>query len=207
MAHSLSEFGCITNPPRDFGEIQALYSSEMTGVYSGGLVYEYTEESDNAGYGLVNVAGSTATPIQPGFNNLKNMLAANVPSGSGGYKANGQYFADCPAFSSSWNVKVGNGLPALPSGAMTYMTNGAGTGPGLSGPGSQSVGDGSAAIVTQTAADSGYTAGSTGSPNSPSSSSSGNAATIAVRPFEWPMEYMLSIGAVLASSAFGIALL
>jgi hypothetical protein len=39
----LSEFGCITNT-RQWGEIAALYSTNMTGVYSGGLAYEYTVE-------------------------------------------------------------------------------------------------------------------------------------------------------------------
>lgn len=44
----LSEYGCNTNPPRPFQEVQALYStSEMASVYSGGLVYEYSEEADN----------------------------------------------------------------------------------------------------------------------------------------------------------------
>jgi hypothetical protein len=40
----MSEFGCTDNPPRTFGEIESLYSKNMTSVYSGGLVYEYTEE-------------------------------------------------------------------------------------------------------------------------------------------------------------------
>jgi hypothetical protein len=39
----LSEFGCIENK-RTWGEISALYSEKMTGVYSGGLAYEYTLE-------------------------------------------------------------------------------------------------------------------------------------------------------------------
>jgi len=44
----LSEYGCNTNPPRPFQEVQALYSpTEMASVYSGGLVYEYTNEPDN----------------------------------------------------------------------------------------------------------------------------------------------------------------
>jgi len=49
----LSEYGCNTNPPRPFQEVQALYStSEMASVYSGGLVYEYTEEADNPNVSL-----------------------------------------------------------------------------------------------------------------------------------------------------------
>lgn len=180
----------------------------MTSVYSGGLVYEYTEEPGNAGYGLVNADGSSATPIQPGFNNLKNMLAANVATGDGGYKPDGQYFQECPAFSPSWNVKVGNGLPSIPVGAMKYMKSGAGTGPGLDGPGSQNAGDGSTAIVTQTGAGSTYETGAaSGSSGSSGSSSTDNAAPVSIRPLDWNLGYFVTIAAVLASSAFGIALL
>ncbi|KAI5283262.1 beta-glucanosyltransferase, partial [Ascosphaera aggregata] len=46
----LSEYGCNTNT-RKFEEVAALYSTKMTGVYSGGLVYEYSQEDSN--YGLV----------------------------------------------------------------------------------------------------------------------------------------------------------
>jgi hypothetical protein len=40
----LSEFGCIKNTRTFDGQIAALMSSQMTTVYSGGLVYEYSEE-------------------------------------------------------------------------------------------------------------------------------------------------------------------
>ena len=46
----LSEFGCNTHK-RTFEEIATLYSDQMTSVYSGGLVYEYSDEESN--YGLV----------------------------------------------------------------------------------------------------------------------------------------------------------
>lgn len=44
----LSEYGCITNT-REWNEVKALYSTNMTSVYSGGLAYEYTLEAN--GYG------------------------------------------------------------------------------------------------------------------------------------------------------------
>lgn len=203
---SLSEFGCITNPPRDFGEIQALYSSQMTPVYSGGLVYEYSNEPSNPGFGLVNIQGSSVSPKNPDFNNLMKMLKANVPEGNGGYKTNGQPFTDCPAFSSNWNVKLGNGLPALPNGAMKYMTSGAGAGPGLSGSGSQTAGDGSEAVVTQTAANAGYTAGSSSSSSSSSSGSGSGNSAFSVQPMQWQGP-LVAAAAVFASSAFGLLLL
>merc|ERR1712058_34249 len=41
----MAEFGCITNR-RDWNEVAALYSTNMTSVYSGGLAYEYTTSDD-----------------------------------------------------------------------------------------------------------------------------------------------------------------
>jgi len=51
----LSEFGCNRVSPRPFTEVEALYSEKMTHVFSGGLVYEYSEEDNE--YGLVEIDG------------------------------------------------------------------------------------------------------------------------------------------------------
>ncbi|CCD26166.2 1,3-beta-glucanosyltransferase NDAI_0G03890 [Naumovozyma dairenensis CBS 421] len=48
-----SEFGCNKVLPRKFDEITALYSESMNDVFSGGLVYEFTQEPNN--YGLAEV--------------------------------------------------------------------------------------------------------------------------------------------------------
>jgi 1,3-beta-glucanosyltransferase GAS4 len=45
--------------PRTFQEVTAIFSDQMTGVFSGGLAYEFTEEPNN--YGLVDINGTTAT--------------------------------------------------------------------------------------------------------------------------------------------------
>ncbi|KAF2863783.1 glycoside hydrolase family 72 protein, partial [Piedraia hortae CBS 480.64] len=45
-----SEYGCNLVQPRTFTEVQALYGPKMT-AFSGGLVYEWTQEASN--YGLV----------------------------------------------------------------------------------------------------------------------------------------------------------
>jgi 1,3-beta-glucanosyltransferase GAS1 len=44
-----AEYGCNTVQPRTFSEVQALYGSEMTPVWSGGIVYEYFQEVNNYG--------------------------------------------------------------------------------------------------------------------------------------------------------------
>lgn len=47
-------YGCNLVQPRIFQETTALYSEQMTGVFSGGLIYEFTQST--AKYGLVEVA-------------------------------------------------------------------------------------------------------------------------------------------------------
>ncbi|KAJ2789402.1 1 3-beta-glucanosyltransferase gel4, partial [Coemansia helicoidea] len=50
----LTEYGCNKVRPRTFTEIGSLYGSDMTGVFSGGLMYEYSEEDND--YGIVKVS-------------------------------------------------------------------------------------------------------------------------------------------------------
>lgn len=135
---SLSEYGCIKNT-RTFNQVAAIYSDQMDAVYSGGLVYEYSEEADNAGYGLVKIDGSSVTEkddysaLKSAFSKTKN------PTGDGGFKTGGSPAA-CPSKSANWNVTIsGDQLPALPSGVDAFFKNGAGTALGLKG-GSQDSG-------------------------------------------------------------------
>lgn len=67
-----SEYGCIEPAPRYWNETQAIYSNKMSPVFSGGVVYEYTEEENN--YGLVKIDGDKAR-ILGDFNRLKNQFA------------------------------------------------------------------------------------------------------------------------------------
>ena len=108
----LSEYGCNTNT-RKFEEVAALYNAEMTFVYSGGLVYEYSQEASN--YGLVTISGSSVTE-RADFTALQTAFAGTSnPSGDGGYNSTGGA-SGCPAQSSTWNV-TSDALPAIPSAA------------------------------------------------------------------------------------------
>ena len=152
----------------------------MTPVYSGGLVYEYSEEGSN--FGLVTISGSDVTETVD-FTSLQSKLAATVPSGDGGYNSTSQA-ATCPSISDTWQVTefTGELLPAIPSDAVAYMSRGAGTGPGLAGKGSQNAGGQSygtasagSGTVTATATGTAGTASSTASMGAVSSLSMGEA--------------------------------
>lgn len=159
----------------------------MTGVYSGGLVYEYSMESNN--YGLVEISGDTVTPTSD-FTALQSQLAANkAPSGDGGYKSNGTA-ATCPDSSDTFKISesgfTGEELPSIPSGAVKYMSSGAGTGPGLTGDGSQQSGESStpstatpgSGSATATASQASSTASKSGSGSSSASASAGAASSL-----------------------------
>ncbi|GES57001.1 1,3-beta-glucanosyltransferase Gel1 [Aspergillus terreus] len=165
----LSEYGCNTNT-RKFEEVSALYSTKMTGVYSGGLVYEYSQEPSN--YGLVKVQGSKVSTL-PDYDALKSAFEkTNNPEGDGGYNKTGGA-NPCPAKQApAWDVD-NDALPAIPEPAKKYMTEGAGKGAGFSGKGSQGAGTSS----TGTAAPG---SGSATSGSSSSATSSGIAAGLQV---------------------------
>lgn len=174
---SLSEYGCIKNE-RKFEEVASLYSDDMTSVYSGGLVYEYSEETN--GYGLVKINGDSVTEnsdFQALMEAFKNTAS---PSGDGGYSDSNKP-ADCPGKSDTFELGSysGEALPAMPAKAQEFMRKGAGEGPGLDGEGSQNAGGGSTETasagsgeVTMTATNSGATAAQTSNSNSDSDSDS-----------------------------------
>lgn len=65
----LSEFGCNEVTPRAFDEIKSIYSSDMTDVFSGGLVYEFTQEPNQ--YGLVEILPNGDVQLLKDFLQLK----------------------------------------------------------------------------------------------------------------------------------------
>ncbi|KAI5806716.1 Glucanosyltransferase-domain-containing protein [Peziza echinospora] len=48
-----SEYGCNAHRPRSFAEVAVLYGERMGEMWSGGIIYEYSEE--RSGYGLVQL--------------------------------------------------------------------------------------------------------------------------------------------------------
>jgi len=198
----LSEYGC-NKGTRKFEEVKSLYSTDMTGVYSGGLVYEYSQEDSN--YGLVEINGDSVKELAD-FTALKDAFSATKnPSGDGGYKKDGQP-ATCPDQSKTWDVTMkSDELPAVPSGALDLMKKGAGDGPGLSGSGSQQAGssDENLAPAGSGAVTSGGKVPTATGGSSPSGS---EGAAASIRP-EFSFAPLVCGAVVLASSLFGGALI
>ena len=205
---SLSEYGCNKSPPRTFKEVADLYNpDEMTPVYSGGLVYEYSQEDNN--FGLVDINGDQVSPrpdftaLQTAFKNTPN------PDGDGGYNKTGGASGCPPQDSPNWDVS-GDSLPAIPEPAKKYMTDGAGKGPGLQGDGSQNAGTQSSATASAGSGQASVSANpsgtGSGSSSSASSTHSGAAGALVVPQFSVVAPAACAVVVVL-SSALGAALL
>lgn len=191
----MSEYGCVAST-RTFEETKALYNTEMTGVFSGGLVYEYSEEGN--GFGLGTISGSSYAPGDD-FTALKSAFAAQTnPSGNGGATSTSAS-TTCPTASTEWDVSS-NALPAIPAAAEKLMASGAGTGPGIDGAGSQSSGDDDTESTGTATAGSGSV-----TETASSSSTSKSAGSALVAPFDMRI---FGVGFVTILSMFvGMAML
>ncbi|PTB47011.1 uncharacterized protein TrAFT101_003554 [Trichoderma asperellum] len=119
-----SEYGCNTPMPRYWNETQAIYGPDMTPVFSGGFVYEYTEEDNH--YGLVNISGDTLN-IMGDYNRLKAQLAKIDWKSLQSQKASGK--APTPPKCTSSLIKEKGfdsnfTLPVPPPGVQKLIDNG-----------------------------------------------------------------------------------
>ena len=169
----------------------------MTAVYSGGLVYEYSEEGSK--YGLVKISGDSVSELDD-YTSLKKAFSNNaIPSTDGGYKKSGGA-SECPTKSNTWNVNIASDkLPAFPDGAKELMDNGAGAGPGLQGKGSQT--SGSKTTQLADAADGAVTSGAAAGANA----SKGAAASVFAPEFSFAP--LVCGMVVVVSTLFGAALI
>ncbi|KAJ5718547.1 CAZyme family GH72 [Penicillium malachiteum] len=120
-----SEYGCNDVTPRTFTEVQALYGEDMTQAFSGGLVYEWTEESNEYGLVQVNDNGTITTLIdfdnlQTQFNKLdmSRIESSNKTQTSIDPPTCAADLITSSSFYNSWD------LPAAPSKVSTYIKSG-----------------------------------------------------------------------------------
>lgn len=111
-----SEYGCNEVQPRKFTEVAALYGENMTGVWSGGIVYMYFEETNN--YGLVTISGDTvSTLVDYGYYKTE-ILAIDPTSVNSDDIASASASATlaCPSEDAVW--KASTDLPPTPDDAL-----------------------------------------------------------------------------------------
>lgn len=121
-----SEYGCNKITPRTFTEVGSIYSSPMTGVFSGGLVYEYSEEPNN--YGLVTINSDNSVDLKEDYENLLSQfgkidLDALVKANS---TATGLSAPTCESSMITSNLTNSFSVPARLSSIQDMIDNGVG---------------------------------------------------------------------------------
>ncbi|KAI0193536.1 Glucanosyltransferase-domain-containing protein [Xylaria flabelliformis] len=120
-----SEFGCNTPSPRVFTEIGAIYGPNMTGVFSGGVVYEFAQEANN--YGLATVNSDNSVDLLADYRTLQNQYAKLDFKSVQGVKASGKTVKP-PTCSESLIKEDGFNnnftLPVPPPGVQKLIDNG-----------------------------------------------------------------------------------
>jgi hypothetical protein len=111
-----AEYGCNNQKngaeSREFDETAALYSDEMTGVFSGGIVYMYFQETND--YGVVKVnKGKVETMKNFDFLAKQHKAAKPKTVERDEYQPANDRPATCPAVTDSWKVSA-NALPPVP---------------------------------------------------------------------------------------------
>nr|ODN88560.1 1,3-beta-glucanosyltransferase [Cryptococcus depauperatus CBS 7841]ODN92877.1 1,3-beta-glucanosyltransferase [Cryptococcus depauperatus CBS 7855] len=114
VAAYMSEYGCITNPPRLWTEVTALFASPVVDVFSGGVAFSYFPTSD--GYGMVSISddGKTITTSDD-FRRLSSQYNSTSPPNSPA-KSSSTAKTDCPAENAS--LLASSNLPPTPNEAL-----------------------------------------------------------------------------------------
>ncbi|CDM31501.1 CAZyme family GH72 [Penicillium roqueforti] len=120
-----SEYGCNDVKPRIFTEVQALYGVEMTQAFSGGLVYEWTQENNL--YGLVKINDSKTVTTLIDYDNFQKQLnkldidrimSSNATQTSVKAETCSTSLIQRKSFYNAWD------LPEVPSKVSDYIKNG-----------------------------------------------------------------------------------
>lgn len=119
-----SEYGCIQPSPRKFTEVGTIYSNPMMGVFSGGIVYEYSQEPNN--YGLVVVNSNNSVSLKGDYVSFMNQankidLKALVQANS---TATGLTPPTCVSSLITSNLTNSFAIPSRPAGFDTLINNG-----------------------------------------------------------------------------------
>ncbi|KAM3079542.1 Glycolipid anchored surface protein 4 precursor [Clarireedia jacksonii] len=120
-----SEYGCNVPAPRIFTEVPVLYGPLMTPVLSGGMVYEYSQETSN--YGLVTINDDGSAQLLSDYNTLQDQFnKLNVTLIEGVKAQNTTTTAPKCASSLLTSSSFANNftIPDVPAGAQDLIDNG-----------------------------------------------------------------------------------
>ena len=128
----ISETGCRKPKPRTFDDMDSILGKDMDDVFSGAIVYEWIEETND--YGLISygpqvndttdtdaldgyIRTGTPTPVSPDYSNLKKHWATLHPTGVAlsAYSASASSLTPVACPSSTVNGWIVNPTVALPS--------------------------------------------------------------------------------------------
>lgn len=126
-----AEYGCNEVQPRQFTEVDALFGDNMNGVWSGGIVYMYFQETNDYGktvqaertprslilcIGLVSIVDSTSVSKLADFTSYSKHIASATPSGvnKASYTPTNTALQSCPAVDSDWRATQ-TPLPPTPN--------------------------------------------------------------------------------------------
>lgn len=112
----LSEYGCITSPPRVWTEVAALFSANMSDIFSGGIAFSYFPASSIQGqFGMVTISDDQSTvAVSDDFNRLKaQYTAVSGPNSPAQSSAGASSYPGCPTPSDTWVAS--NNLPPTPN--------------------------------------------------------------------------------------------
>lgn len=122
-----SEYGCNTPSPRVFTEVPTIYGPEMTGVFSGGIVYEYSQEANN--FGLVNISADGSATLLSDYYSLLGQYSklnfSSIQSEKVSTTSNPPQAVKCdPKLITTEGFNDNFTLPVLPPGAPEIMQKG-----------------------------------------------------------------------------------
>jgi len=120
-----SEYGCNNPAPRIFTEVLVLYGPLMTPVFSGGMVYEYSEEPSD--YGLVNINSNGSAELLPDYDSFQGQLDKLNITLIQGLPAQNTTVVPPNCTSSLITTSGFNNnftIPDVPAGAQTLIDNG-----------------------------------------------------------------------------------
>ncbi|KAF5356108.1 hypothetical protein D9756_004039 [Leucocoprinus leucothites] len=111
-----SEYGCITSPPRLWTEVAALFSANMSDVWSGGVAFSYFPAASVQGqFGMVTISSDqNSVQTSDDFNRLQTQYSAVSPPNSPAQSSAGAAsYPGCPATGTNWAAS--NTLPPTPN--------------------------------------------------------------------------------------------